>query len=181
MRVRVSRVVLVGLSGAGKSTIGPLLAERLRWRFIDPDLEVERATGLDIPAIFRTRGEAEFRQLEAAAVAAALAGERVVIAPGAGWAAQPGALDGIGGATAIVWLRIAPALAARRLEAGGPERPLLARADMASRLDRMHAERSPFYSRADIAVDTDDRAPEDVAAFIAARLAAEYEIDGRAD
>ena len=181
MRVRVSRVVLAGLSGAGKTTAGKLLAERLGWTFIDPDVEVERMAGLDIAAIFRTRGEAAFRELEAAAVREALGRNPVVVAPGAGWAARAGALDELAPDTVMVWLQVAPAVAASRLEQDSASRPLLAGADMAARLIAMHAERASSYARADFAVDTDGATPEAVAAEIAARLVSEYGIDGRSD
>ena len=180
-RVRVSRLVLVGLSGAGKTTVGRLVAERLGWSFSDPDAEVERREGLDIAAIFRTRGEAAFREMEAAAVRAALRADRIVVAPGAGWAARDGALASVPGGTVTVWMRVGPTVAARRLEQVRTTRPLLAGSDMVSRLAAMHADRAPAYARTDFAVDTDDSTPEEVAERIAAYLVSEYEIDGRSD
>ena len=181
MRVRVSRLVLVGLSGSGKTTVGSLLAGRLGWELLDVDAAVAAAEGLDIAAIFRAHGVAGFRRREAAAVGAALVRSRVVVVPGAGWAAQPGALDGLPSDAVVVWLRVDPAVAAERLRGTTEERPLLAQGDMATRLAEMHAERQSSYARAGIVVDTDGRTPEEVAEQIAAHLASRYGIDGRAD
>lgn len=181
MRVPVSRIVLVGLPGAGKTTVGRLLAERLGWGFVDPDREVERGEGLDIAAIFRTRGEAAFRRVEAEQVGRALGRERVVVAPGSGWLAQPGARAAVPPETVLVWLRVTPAEAARRLGWDGTPRPLLAPGDMATRLARLDGERRTAYEGADVVVETNDMTPEGVADVIATRLVSEYGIDGGAN
>jgi shikimate kinase len=78
------RLVLTGFMGAGKTTVGRLLAERLVWEFLDLDAEIEAGTGLTIPAIFATYGEAHFRQLESKALCSALGRSNIVLALGGG-------------------------------------------------------------------------------------------------
>ena len=174
-------IVLIGLRRAGKTTVGRLLSERLGWRFADPDDTVVTRTGLDIGAIFRTQGAPAFRALERSAVAEALEGDRVVIAPGGGWAAQEGALQELPAGTVVVWLQVSAHEAERRLMKDPVERPLLAGGDMASRLMQLEGERTLVYAQAGVAVKTDGCTPEAVADDIATRLASEYELDGRAD
>ena len=181
MRVTPVRVVLVGLPGAGKTTVGRRLAERLGWAFVDPDADVERGAGLDIAAIVREHGEPVFRELERRAVDRALTRDRVVIAPGGGWAAQPGVWDRLPEGSVVVWLQVSAAEAIRRLEQDEVVRPLLAEADMASHMVRLEGERTLAYSRAHLAVETDGSTPEAVAEQVAARLVSEYGIDGRSD
>lgn len=180
-RVRLSRVVLVGLPGAGKSTVAPLLARSLGFDSVDPDREIERAAGMDIAAIFRERGEATFRALEREAVRRILRRERIVAAPGGGWATQAAALESLPGRTAVVWLKVSPTEAARRLERDEVERPLLSAEDLVERLGELEGERVLAYSAADVVVETDRNTPEAVAAEVAARLHAEYGIDGESD
>ncbi len=86
-------IVLIGLPGAGKSTVGRLVAERLHAGFVDIDTILIRKEGKPISMIFAEKGEPVFRTMERKEVDAALANEPAVIAPGGGWAAQPGALD----------------------------------------------------------------------------------------
>lgn len=78
------RVVLTGFMGAGKTTVGRLLAARLNWDFLDLDAYIESRAGLSVPSIFATHGEARFRQLESAALASALGRNRLVLALGGG-------------------------------------------------------------------------------------------------
>ena len=155
-------VLLVGLPGAGKTTVGSLVARQLLAEFVDLDELIEQEQGATIREIFSSRGEAAFRALERAAVERVVGGRPVVLAPGGGWAAQPGAMDWALPRCLIVYLRTAPDEAAHRV-GDTQTRPLLAGSDPGQRLRELLAAREEFYQRAEVTVDTDHRSPEDVA------------------
>jgi shikimate kinase len=165
-------VWLVGMMGAGKSTVGPALARRLGCEFVDADVEIERAAGATVAELFAREGEAAFRARERAVVDA-LAGRRAVVALGGGAMAQPGAPERLLAGGTVVWLRARPETLLARVGAAA-ERPLLAGVDESerrARLLRLLAEREPCYARAEIAVDTDGQAPENVVEAIARAIA----------
>jgi shikimate kinase len=153
-------LVLVGLPGAGKSTVARLVADALGTHATDIDPVLERATGLTIAELFAEEGEPAFRERERAAVLQAFELPPHVVAPGGGWAAEPGNLDGVRGRAFVIHLAIAPKTAAARLGVAG-DRPLLT-GDPAARLERLAAARAPAYALADARVDA-DRAPAEVA------------------
>ncbi len=164
---------LVGMMGAGKSAVGVELAARLGVRFVDTDAEVERAAGASVAEIFAREGEASFREQERAAIAA-VAGERAVVALGGGAVAQPGVGAQLAASGTRVWLRARPETLAARVAGGSEERPLLRGLDAGGRRQRLAAllaEREPHYAASEIAVDTDDLAPEEVGVLLAERLA----------
>lgn len=163
----VTRILLVGFMASGKSTIGRLVADRLGWGFIDFDGEIERRTGRTIPELFRQRGEAEFRALEAELTEEVAALEHVVLAPGGGWITQPELIEYFGDETLVVWLRVSPEEAVRRARGDLSKRPLLAAPDPVIRARLLLREREPLYRMADVVVDVDGRAPEAVADEIA--------------
>ena len=162
------RILLVGMMGSGKTTVGRLLARRLGWRHVDSDTQVEAATGRGVAQIFAEEGEAAFRVQEARALAEALASPDpsvVSVAGGAVLDANNRAL--IRDAGCVVWLRARPGTLAGRVGSGAG-RPLLER-DPAGNLARLDAVRRPLYEEvADHAVDVDDLAPEKVVDLIAA-------------
>lgn len=161
-------VVLVGPPGAGKTTVGELLARRHGVTFRDTDRDIEQHAGASISDIFVTEGEAHFRALEQEAVAAALAEHDGVLALGGGavLAEQTRAL--LAGHR-VVFLDVGLAAAAERVGLNR-SRPLLA-VNPRAELTRMLAERRPLYEQvATVAVTTDDRTPEDVADEIDAAL-----------
>lgn len=153
------RVLLVGMMGAGKSTVGRLLAERLGWRYADSDDEVERRSGRTVRELFEAGGEAAFRPLESDALAEALAADGPAVVSVAGGAVldpQNRALLRRSGT--VVWLRASPATLARRVgSTGSPDhRPLLA-GDRGGAIARLDAERRPVYEDvSDLVVDVDD-------------------------
>jgi shikimate kinase len=159
-------VVLVGLSGAGKSAVGPAVAALLGWRFADVDDEIVRQSGMSVATLFRQHGEADFRDMEARLTAALCSLPEIVVAPGAGWAARPGALDGLPADTAVVWLRVAPEEALRRLRGATEERPLLAGPDPLSALTSMAERRTQHYEKADLVIDVGGRSVDEIARTI---------------
>lgn len=164
-------VVLVGLMGAGKSTVGSLLARRWGCPFLDLDREIERAAGLPVAEIFRREGEPGFRAREAEATRRLRPSAPAVVAVGGGWMARPELRDAWPGAVRV-WLRVAPEEAARRLAGTAEERPLLAGGEAEERLASLHAARLPAYGLAEYTVDASRRTPEDVARVVADLLEA---------
>ncbi|MEZ4586214.1 MAG: shikimate kinase [Gemmatimonadales bacterium] len=148
-------LVLVGLPGSGKSTVGPLVAAQLDTHFTDLDPVIVRATGLTVADLFETEGEAAFRARERQALLDALLLPPHVVAPGGGWAAEPGNLDAVRDRITAIYLRVLPAVAARRLD-GALDRPLLAGGDVEGRLRVLLAAREGFYRSAGPVVDAND-------------------------
>jgi shikimate kinase len=164
-------LVLVGLPGSGKTTVGRRAAQLLPAAFTDLDETVARATGRPISGVFSELGEPAFRRLERAAMDGALAAPAHLIASGAGWVAQPGNLEAAAGAC-LVYLRVDPEQATLRL-LGDDSRPLLSGADPVLRMRELLVAREEWYRRAAQTVDAAG-APELVAAAVvaAARRAA---------
>ncbi len=155
-------IVLVGLPGAGKTTVGRQVAQALGRRFIDLDVEIERRSGRSVGAIFAGDGEAAFRRLEHEATAALVGSAPAVIAPGGGWATQSASVALIRPHALIVHLAVSPTVALARLGEGIARRPLLAGADPLATLRRLARERAPAYAGADADVDTELLDPKEV-------------------
>jgi shikimate kinase len=154
-------VVLVGPMGAGKSTVGELLATAYGVTARDTDADVEAAAGRTISDIFVDSGEAHFRDLERAAVAEALASHDGVLALGGGAVLDPSTRELLADHR-VVFLRVGLSEAVKRVGLG-TSRPLLL-GNVRSRIKALLDERTPIYeSVADLVVDTDQRSPEDVA------------------
>lgn len=159
-------VVLVGLSGAGKTTVGQLVATALGAPFVDLDSEVERRAGRPIARIFAEEGEAAFRALESRCAAEVLNGPPSVVAAGGGLPEDPANRELMQRAGVVVYLRVAPEEGARRLAAAS-DRPLLSGADRVADLTRLLARREAAYLTAAQAVPTDGRPAEAVAESVA--------------
>ena len=154
-------LVLVGLPGAGKTTIGRLVAAELCAPFVDLDQAIEERADRSIARIFAQQGEAAFRHLERTEMDAALSAPAGVIAAGGGWAAEPGNREAAAGRALTVYLQVAPEVAAARLAMsdGSPmseERPLLAGSEVVVRMRELVSARRSFYERCDVIVPAPD-------------------------
>lgn len=155
-------IVLIGFMGAGKTTVGSLLADRLGRPFIDTDWEVERLAGMSIAQLFSERGEAAFREIERQVVGAALERDDAVVSLGGGALGDPATRAALEWAD-VVQLEVSFGEALRRL-GDGDDRPLLHSGDVKALFD----ERGALYSSAaQMAVATDERSPDEIAAQIA--------------
>ena len=159
-------VVLVGLPGSGKTTVGQLAAEALQAPFVDIDALILRKQGKPIAMIFAELGEAAFRDLERAEMVAAIAAEPAVIAPGGGWAAQPGAIESVRPQAFLVYLKARAESTADRAATPG-NRPTLMGEDPLARMKDLLKEREPFYLQADAQVDAERLTAEQVAKAVA--------------
>jgi shikimate kinase len=153
---------LLGFMGAGKSTVGPMLADALGWSFLDGDAELERRSGVSVPEWFGRHGEAAFRREETRLTAELCLRDRLVLAPGGGWAAGEGALASLPPATATVWLRVSAQEAVRRVSAADEVRPLLVGADPLAAARALLSHRTPAYAGADFTIDVDGRTPAEL-------------------
>ncbi len=157
-------IVLVGFMGAGKTTVGRLLAAKLGLPFTDSDQAIEDRAGRPIPQIFADDGEPAFRALEHEVIAGLLAGPDTVLALGGGAAEHP-ATRVLLASVPVVYLRVGYAEAMKRV-GGDRGRPMLARPDVAKVYDRRQA---VYAGVATLALDTDGRAPDDIALAILQR------------
>lgn len=152
-------ILLVGLPGSGKTTIGRLVAERLGAGFIDSDLVVVRKMQMPIARIFAIHGEAKFREIEKEVMDQTLAGLPSVLAPGGGWAAQPGQLEAAKQNSFVVYLKVMAMTASKRA-ASENTRPMLAGQDPVEDMRRLLKERESFYNMAEAEVKNDMKSAE---------------------
>ena len=148
-------VVLVGMMGAGKSSIGRRLAARLGMPFVDADAEIEKAASMSIAEIFSTHGEPYFRAGEARVIARLLDGGPQVLATGGGAFMNADTRAAIRAKGISVWLRATLDVLSRRIKRRG-DRPLLKNADPVETLQRLIDERYPVYAEAELTVESRD-------------------------
>jgi len=142
-------IVLIGMMGAGKSTVGRRLAARLGLGFVDADVEIESAAGMSIPDIFATHGEQAFRDGEVRVIARLLDGAPNVIATGGGAWMRPDTRERIRAKGVSVWLKADADVLLRRVKRRS-DRPLLQTADPAATIEKLVTERYPLYAEADL-------------------------------
>jgi shikimate kinase/3-dehydroquinate synthase len=165
-RNETGRILLVGMMGAGKTTAGRLVAEKLGWDYLDSDVEVERKTGLTVPALFARDGEVAFRDAETEVLRDACARTgSVVISVAGGAVLRPENRALLRASGRVIWLRARPATLAVRV-GDGAGRPLL-EGDPGAALLALDAVRRPLYHEvADETIDVDDRNAAEVAALV---------------
>ncbi len=148
-------IVLVGMMGAGKSTIGRRLAARLNLPFVDADIEIEAAAGMTIPEIFELHGEPHFRDGEARVIARLLEGGPAVLATGGGSFMREDTRRRVAEKAVSIWLKADPDIILRRVRRRA-DRPLLQTADPAATVSRLLSEREPVYQHADVTIASRD-------------------------
>ena len=148
-------LILVGLPGAGKSVVGEALATRLMRSFLDFDREIERRESASISEIFAIRGEHYFRQREIELTLELRQCGNMVVAPGGGWVINQGVVDIIRPPAKLVYLKVKPETALRRLGDQRTARPLLSRPDPLGELRRLLLDREKLYEAADFVVSTE--------------------------
>ena len=149
-------IVLVGMMGVGKSTIGRRMAARLKLPFVDADTEIEVAhAGMTIPEIFERHGEPYFRDGEARVIARLLDGDPIVLATGGGAFMREETRNRIAAKAVSIWLKADPDVIMRRVRRRA-DRPLLQTADPEGTVTRLLTEREPIYRHADLTIASRD-------------------------
>ena len=168
-RLQGLNIYLVGMMASGKSTVGPLLANALGYRFLDADAVIREVAGCTIPEIFDRDGEAGFRSLERQVLQQLSQWHSLVVATGGGIVTVPenwGELR----QGAVVWLDVKDGELLRRLQADPGGRPMLEAADPQARLQQLLNERRPLYSQADLRISAGDGTPAEVSTRVLAAL-----------
>ena len=176
-------VVLVGMMGAGKSSVGRRLAMRLGVAFVDADTEIEKAAGMSIPDIFATHGEADFRAGEARVIARLLEGGPQVLATGGGAFMNPDIRTVIARKGVSVWLKAEFDVLMRRIKRRH-DRPLLHTEDPAAILQQLMDTRYPVYALADVTVQSrevpHDKIVDEIVAMLRGELVSPRAVQGEA-
>ncbi|MET0438950.1 MAG: shikimate kinase [Devosia sp.] len=162
-------LILVGMMGAGKTTVGRRLATRLGRRFLDSDEEIEKAAQMTIPEIFAQRGEPEFRAGEMRVISRLLKENDIVLATGGGAFVNPETRAMVKSGAISVWLKADLDVLFERVSRRS-NRPLLKTADPKGTLEKLIADRYPIYAEADLTVLSRDVPQDSVAADVISAL-----------
>jgi XRE family aerobic/anaerobic benzoate catabolism transcriptional regulator len=159
--VRRSRIALIGLRGAGKSTLGRLLAEELGYKFIELDRAIEQQGGMALGEVFEMFGQATFRRMERTALEAILQqNASFVLATGGGLVTEPSTFELLLTSCLTVWVRAQPDQHMNRVVEQGDLRPMAGSTRAMEDLVAILASREPLYAKADITLDTTDQTPQ---------------------
>lgn len=162
LTARDSRVALIGLRGAGKSTLGGALAERLHLPFVELDQVVREKSGLTLDLVFDFHGQAGFRRLERQCLDDLLANRSgFVLATGGSIVSEPATFERLLSSCVTIWVSALPEEHMQRVIAQGDMRPMADNPNAMSDLKRILQAREPLYRKADIHLDTSKRTPED--------------------
>jgi XRE family transcriptional regulator, aerobic/anaerobic benzoate catabolism transcriptional regulator len=154
-RASFSGIALIGLRGAGKSTLGKVLAKRVGWNFVELNKEIERESGLSVAEIINLYGQEGFRRLEQAAVQRLLARkELMVLATGGGIVSEPLTFDLVLSSFYTIWLKAEPEEHMARVRRQGDLRPMADDRSAMAELRNILKSREPLYARAAAVVDT---------------------------
>ncbi len=177
-RRRLSRLILTGFMGAGKSTVGAILATELGWRFVDLDDVIEASSQLTVEEIFRDHGEAEFRRRERQAVEQLSNQEQIVLALGGGTVEDESTRSLLihSPENCLVFLEAPLAELLARCTVEGKVRPLLAAPES---LAARHHRRLPYYRTAHVTVTTHGLAPQAVAARVLEHVSILWHVEGQ--
>jgi shikimate kinase len=148
-------LILVGLPGSGKTTVGQAVAEKTGRTFLDLDLEIERREGESISQIFGEKGEEYFRRRERELTAELRLVGNMIVSPGGGWMMNPDVVALVRPPSRIVYLKVRPETALKRLGPSRSARPLLSRPDPLGELKRLFELRKRIYETADSVIDTE--------------------------
>lgn len=162
---RRGRIALIGLRGAGKSTVGRLLAETLHVPFVELAREIEADAGMDLDEIFALSGQAAYRRYERRSLERVIAEHRkAVIATGGGVVSEPKTFEMLLNSCYTIWLKATPEEHMARVIAQGDRRPMAGNSEAMDDLKRILRNREALYAKADRTVTTTGLAPEEVAA-----------------
>ncbi len=166
------KVYLIGFMGAGKSTIAPVLAERLGWDWVDTDRRIKERAGMSIPEIFEYYGENRFREMEGEVIAEVSREEQGVVAVGGGAPMDDRNWSRMKDTGETVYLEVSPKTIFERISPDG-SRPLLVglnEEEKINKINRMLRDRHPSYARADYRIDCDGAGPGAIAEEIVREL-----------